>query len=536
MQTLVFWSFKGGGGRTLTLANLACVLARLGKRVLCLDLDLEAPGLPRTLGESGGSEGFVEYAQRWIQTGTTANLAVGEIDVDLSRQVASTVPHDALLRVVYAGNYADPAGSRDYWEAVIGGALEVLFPLPRPLSLSGELVSASEIKTYETIYTGFWARLRQDLASLDPPPDYLLIDTRTGLSPLSRTSLEAFLGENTGEQGRSAAATGPRQLAIVVDPSSESSKTGTVEFLKRLPHPEVDVTIVQRAQPLLSPLTGSGAPEADWLGDASSMVKTIEPFSWDLRVERHGTLLIPPRGDLTYYPLLNDYLRVAAVLFPDIMRQPEVDPPVEDDDAVDFLRRQLGVEQPEPDDFKLFYLTSGGRMQNIKDDSPNISFQVTTFQSILDTLWDQTAQPGLPDDFGLALAAAGRTVGTEFGEALDKLAVDGSATDERGVEDRRKELVRLWCTFDSQVGWGRLEAEFPDDGLQSGEGVVLVWHNAFAEGREVPKNDLCTFMSGYIGGVLTHLLGHEVSVTHGDAEPCIRRGADHCAFRFGSGR
>ena len=42
---LVFGSLKGGVGRTTALSVLAADLAGHGKRVLCIDLDLEAPGL-----------------------------------------------------------------------------------------------------------------------------------------------------------------------------------------------------------------------------------------------------------------------------------------------------------------------------------------------------------------------------------------------------------------------------------------------------------------------------------------------------------
>jgi MinD-like ATPase involved in chromosome partitioning or flagellar assembly len=40
-----FYSYKGGAGRTMLLANIAALLDRWGYRVLCLDWDLEAPGL-----------------------------------------------------------------------------------------------------------------------------------------------------------------------------------------------------------------------------------------------------------------------------------------------------------------------------------------------------------------------------------------------------------------------------------------------------------------------------------------------------------
>ncbi len=42
---VTFYSFKGGVGRTLALLNVACILAGLGRRVLMIDFDLEAPGL-----------------------------------------------------------------------------------------------------------------------------------------------------------------------------------------------------------------------------------------------------------------------------------------------------------------------------------------------------------------------------------------------------------------------------------------------------------------------------------------------------------
>ena len=44
---ITFYSFKGGVGRTMALANIAILLAHMGKKVLMIDWDLEAPGLPR---------------------------------------------------------------------------------------------------------------------------------------------------------------------------------------------------------------------------------------------------------------------------------------------------------------------------------------------------------------------------------------------------------------------------------------------------------------------------------------------------------
>ncbi len=42
-----FYSYKGGVGRSMALANVAALLARWGKKVLIVDWDLEAPGIEK---------------------------------------------------------------------------------------------------------------------------------------------------------------------------------------------------------------------------------------------------------------------------------------------------------------------------------------------------------------------------------------------------------------------------------------------------------------------------------------------------------
>ena len=44
---VTFYSYKGGVGRTMALANIAVLLSQMGRRVLIVDWDLEAPGLDR---------------------------------------------------------------------------------------------------------------------------------------------------------------------------------------------------------------------------------------------------------------------------------------------------------------------------------------------------------------------------------------------------------------------------------------------------------------------------------------------------------
>ena len=46
-RVITFYSYKGGVGRSMAMANIALLLARLGRKVLVIDWDLEAPGLDR---------------------------------------------------------------------------------------------------------------------------------------------------------------------------------------------------------------------------------------------------------------------------------------------------------------------------------------------------------------------------------------------------------------------------------------------------------------------------------------------------------
>ncbi|WP_245783938.1 KGGVGR-motif variant AAA ATPase [Alicyclobacillus macrosporangiidus] len=59
---VTFYSFKGGLGRTTSLAGVSLVLARLGFHVAMIDLDLEAPGLATLFFKDTGSQtGVVDY-------------------------------------------------------------------------------------------------------------------------------------------------------------------------------------------------------------------------------------------------------------------------------------------------------------------------------------------------------------------------------------------------------------------------------------------------------------------------------------------
>jgi MinD-like ATPase involved in chromosome partitioning or flagellar assembly len=70
-SVVTFYSYKGGVGRSFLLANVAATLARWGLRVLCVDFDLEAPGLahyfrPWTPDAGREAAGVVELIEAFV--------------------------------------------------------------------------------------------------------------------------------------------------------------------------------------------------------------------------------------------------------------------------------------------------------------------------------------------------------------------------------------------------------------------------------------------------------------------------------------
>lgn len=114
-RIVTFYSYKGGTGRTMALANTAWILAANGKRVLAVDWDLEAPGLhrffhpfldPSTLGATTGVIDLItEYA--WAATSPVQRAD------DWHRDYARIQPHAVSLTPEALG-----------WEFPHGGTLD----------------------------------------------------------------------------------------------------------------------------------------------------------------------------------------------------------------------------------------------------------------------------------------------------------------------------------------------------------------------------------------------------------------------------
>lgn len=77
MYVTTFYSYKGGVGRTMALVNVAYLLAQADKRVLVVDFDLEAPGLPsfERFRCAEGRPGIVDYVCAFRDTDRAPDVA-----------------------------------------------------------------------------------------------------------------------------------------------------------------------------------------------------------------------------------------------------------------------------------------------------------------------------------------------------------------------------------------------------------------------------------------------------------------------------
>jgi hypothetical protein len=168
-RVVTFYSYKGGTGRTMALANTAWILASCGKRVLVTDWDLESPGLHRFF------RPFLDPA--------AISATPGVIDLIREYQWAtlSKEPRSLDYHLDYA-RVQKYATSLD-WEFPNGGRLDFLSAGRQNRDYSNTVASINWDEFYEEHGGGlFFDALRADMRR---NYDYTLIDSRTGLSDVA---------------------------------------------------------------------------------------------------------------------------------------------------------------------------------------------------------------------------------------------------------------------------------------------------------------------------------------------------------------
>src|SRR5271166_544340 len=179
---ITFYSYKGGTGRSMALANVAWILASNGQRVLVIDWDLEAPGLHRffapfladpTLAKT---EGLIDFLVNFATEAATPREAEpgGDGQSGWFEPLANILPYAASLTYLFStrGTIFPKPGTIDF------------VPAGRQGTGYAHRVGAFDWDNfYERMGGGVFleAAKRQMRASYD----YILIDSRTGVSDTS---------------------------------------------------------------------------------------------------------------------------------------------------------------------------------------------------------------------------------------------------------------------------------------------------------------------------------------------------------------
>jgi MinD-like ATPase involved in chromosome partitioning or flagellar assembly len=80
MLKIAMYSYKGGAGRTVATANIAALMASMGKKVVCVDFDLDGPGLKIVFGLSHASDD--RYVQDYMNAYTPKSFPLRECLID----------------------------------------------------------------------------------------------------------------------------------------------------------------------------------------------------------------------------------------------------------------------------------------------------------------------------------------------------------------------------------------------------------------------------------------------------------------------
>ncbi|MEU3184785.1 FxSxx-COOH system tetratricopeptide repeat protein [Streptomyces sp. NPDC006923] len=169
-EIITFYSYKGGTGRTMGLANVAWILASNGKSVLVVDWDLEAPGLHR-------------YFHPFLLDKELKSTS-GVLDMLWDFALAA-LDQDADTRPGWHEPYANPLQHAVSlrWEFPADGHIDLL-GAGRQNKSFGQRVNSFDWHSFYSRLGGstFIASLRQQMRD---HYDYVLIDSRTGLSDTS---------------------------------------------------------------------------------------------------------------------------------------------------------------------------------------------------------------------------------------------------------------------------------------------------------------------------------------------------------------
>jgi hypothetical protein len=175
-KIITFYSYKGGTGRSMAVSNVAWILASNGCDVLLIDWDLEAPGLHRYLRpflvdpELTSSPGVIDFV--W----DAARVNITPPDTPRAESVAPEFPPQDFPSL------EDYAVGLD-WDFHDNGSISFIPAGRQDENYAQRVNTFSWDNFYERLGGG--KLLQAEIEALRKSYDYILIDSRTGVSDTS---------------------------------------------------------------------------------------------------------------------------------------------------------------------------------------------------------------------------------------------------------------------------------------------------------------------------------------------------------------
>jgi FxsC-like protein len=183
-KIITFYSYKGGTGRSMTLANVAWILASKGKRVLVLDWDLEAPGLHRYFHpflvdkELTSSDGLIDFVFAFAAAAATPESTTEETATRTAPDKEWYTPYANILRYASSLDWKFKVPDRE-----TDGSLDFIPAGRQGHSYSTRVNSFNWQNFYDKIDGGTLLEMAKERMRAEY--DYVLIDSRTGVSDTS---------------------------------------------------------------------------------------------------------------------------------------------------------------------------------------------------------------------------------------------------------------------------------------------------------------------------------------------------------------
>ncbi|HUU90081.1 MAG TPA: division plane positioning ATPase MipZ [Phycisphaerae bacterium] len=529
MRTVAFYSFKGGTGKSLAAANMAVCLSRLGKHCAVVDLDFDCPTLhlkfENLCDHAPGAGGVVDFVRShtkgdpwtgWNSVKLVSSRKAQKPLSDFTYPVPQRGADLGTIHLIAAGDYIH---QEEYLASVASPVWTMLFASDVGLGVGA--FTAKQASQCERFLESF----KEQVSDLSPEPEYFLLDLRSGFGPLSRTTIRlwadvvaVFLASNV--ESVSILSGMLREMQAWFD--------GPLTY-------EAVVPVLTRTPMTLE--TGRGVEVKQTI---LSMLSLQEDELYYLHSDRDVEMFEHLRLGLSHMPhnclLSHEYVRLFARLMLPAKEYAGQDVTEQVDEMARAIKSSIKLGQFVQWKDRVFRLeTERGALINPSDNARNVSFKVETIKLLLHSLREELLTPAEaeqaqsghdgtesgaaptdePTGFEQALRVAGAECGKRFGSVLinDVWRLKGPA------KENHEDWVRKWSDFDSDVGFGRFAPKSGSLRVEGGRltSCKIVLRESFlapAHDSEYGDHALCSFISGYIEGVLSHILGGTYTVIH----------------------